>query len=446
MIISKKSISRRAVLRGMGATVALPLLDAMVPALTAAPPPAIRFGAIYVPNGIGLMKENWTPRTEGASFEFPRTLKPLESYRDRLLVLSGLNSTPPPETPDDGSHPRASTRYLTNMPPKFTRGVAGLQAGISIDQILAKETGRRTQLASLELGLESSEAAGTCGDGFSCAYSSTISWAGPTTPLPMEYDPRAAFERMFGDSGTTSPAVRQARIQEDGSILDSIIEKVTGLERGLGAGDRGKLREYLASIRDIERRIQVAEDQSSRELPLAEQPAGVPDRFADHAKLMYDLFALAYQADLTRVVTFQFCREQTGRTYPELNIAEAHHHLSHHGNDPEKNEKLVRINTYQAELFAAFLEKLRSPPDGDGNLLDHVMIVYGAGMSDGNRHDPKNLPILLVGGGGGQIRGGRHLRFATDTPLGNLHLTLADKFGVHLEKMGYDSTGRLDGI
>ena len=446
MVISKKAISRRVLLRGIGATVALPLLDVMMPAMTAAPKPALRFGTVYVPNGIGLMNDNWTPATVGASFEFTRILKPLESFRDRLLVLSGLNVTPPPWSPDDGSHPRASTRFLTNVPPKFTRGVAGLQAGTSIDQVLAQQFGRYTQLASLELGLESSESAGTCGDGFSCAYSSTISWSSATTPLPMEHDPRAVFERMFGDAGSTSPAVRRARMREDGSILDSVIQKVSRLEAGLGAGDRAKLREYLASIRDIERRIQVAEEQNTRELPVAEQPSGIPDRFEDHIRLMYDLFALAYQADLTRVVTFLVCREQTGRTYPELEIPEAHHHLSHHGNDAVKNAKLVKINTYHARLFADFVEKLRSTPDGDGSLLDHVMILYGSGMSDGHSHDPKNLPVLLMGGGAGQINGGRHLRFATGTPLGNLHLTLADKFGVHLDKLGYDSTGRLEGI
>ena len=436
MIVTKKVIDRRTILRGMGATLALPFLDAMVPALTAAPKPVNRFGVVYVPNGV--VMNQWTPAAEGAGFEFTPSLAALGPFRDRLLVLTGLNSITPPGY--SHGHPGASTRFLTDVPPKPTRGSADIHAGISMDQILAREFGRSTQLGSLELGLESSESAGTCFVGFSCAYTTTISWAGPTTPLPTEYDPRAVFERLFGDSATTDAAVRHARMQEDGSILDSVTQELTQLERGLGAGDRAKLNEYFAAIRDVERRIQMAEDQNAHELPSMEHPGGVPDTFEDHLMLMYDLFTLAYQVDLTRVVTFMLGREQSGRTFPRIGIPDAHHAISHHGGDPVNLAKLAKINGYHVSLFARFVEKLRSTLDGDGSLLDHMMLIYGAGMSDGHQHDPMNLPVLLLGGGNGQLKTGRHIRFAKDTPLANLHVTLLDKLGVHVDKM-FDSTG-----
>jgi Protein of unknown function (DUF1552) len=440
MIISKMAIDRRMMLRGIGATLALPMLDAMVPALTGAPKPTQRFGAIYVPNGI--VMENWTPAAEGAEFKFSPILKPLEPFRDRLLVLTGLDSVGPD---GGGGHPRASTRFLTNVPPRETRGLADLHAGVSMDQIVAKEFGRDTQLASLELALESSESAGTCSSGLSCAYTSTICWNSPSTPLPMEHDPRAVFERLFGDSGSTDPSVRRARMQEDGSLLDSVSQKVAQLARGLGAGDRAKLDEYFTAIRDVERRIQKAEQKNSQEVLLTASPAGVPDSFDEHARLMYDLFALAYQVDLTRVGTFMIGRESSGRTFPELGIPDAHHPLSHHQNDPTRLAKLTKINTYHLTLFARFLEKLRATADGDGSLLDHVTMVYGAGMSNGNGHVPTNLPILLAGGGCGQIKSGRHVRFAKGTRLANLHLTLLDMMGVRVEQIG-DSTGELGAI
>ena len=441
MFISRMSLDRRTVLRGMGATLALPLLDAMFPALTAAPKPALRFGAVYVPNGI--VMENWTPAAEGAGFEFTPILKPLEPFRERLLVLNGLSSVPPPWSRD--THPRASTRFLTDVPPKPTRGLADLLAGPSMDQILARRLGQETQLASLELALESSDSAGTCSSAFSCAYTSTISWSSATTPLPMEHNPRAVFERMFGESGNADPAARQARKLEDASLLDSVNQKMGELRRALGSGDRAKLDEYFEAIRDVERRIQRTEQQSLRDPVSLERAAGIPDTLEEHARMMYDLFALAYQTDLTRVVTFMIGRESSGQTFPEFGIREAHHALSHHSNDPAKLEKLTKINTYHMTLFSEFVQKLRSIPDGDGSLLDHVMMVYGCGMSDGNAHDPLNLPILLVGGGAGSIKPGRTIQFAKDTPLSNLHVTMLDKFGVPVEKM-YDSTGTLGAI
>jgi uncharacterized protein DUF1552 len=448
MIITRKAIPRRAVLRGIGATLALPLLDAMVPALSAIAKTAAsgtnRLGIVYVPNGVPLMAQHWTPKAEGTAFEFPAILQPMTPFRDRVLVLSGLNSNPPP-TPagqDPGFHARASTRFLTGVPPRFTTG-SDLMAGVSMDQIAARELGQQTQLASLELSMESTESAGTCDQGFSCAYTSTISWRSATTPLPMENDPRAVFERLFGDSGTTDSAARLVRMQQQRSILDSLTEKANRLGRGLGADDRVKLTEYFDAVRDVERRIQNAEQQNTKELPVVDHPAGIPGTFGEHARLMYDLQVLAYQCDLTRVTTFMMGREFTGRQYPEIGVPDAHHPISHHQGDPEKLAKIRKINSFHTELFGYFLEKLQATPDGDGTLLDHVTLVYGAGMSESNSHDPHNLPILLVGGSAGQLKGGRHIRYPEATPLANLHLTVLDKLGVRLDQIG-DSTKGLD--
>jgi hypothetical protein len=325
------------------------------------------------------------------------------------------------------------------MPPKFTQG-SDLSAGISMDQIVGRERGRETQLSSLELALESAEA-GTCDVGFSCAYTNTISWRGTSTPLPMEHNPRAVFERLFGDSGSTAPAVRLARLKSNQSILDSVAEKVTSLERSLGPRDVAQLTEYMDAIRDVERRIQLAEAQSDQELPTMDHPVGIPASFELHARLMYDLQVLAYQADLTRVITFMIGREFSGRTYPEIGAPDAHHPTSHHQNDAEKLEKLTKINTYHTTQFAYYLDRLKRTPDGDGSLLDHTIVVYGAGMSDGNAHSPANLPILLAGGGGA-IQGGRHLRYPSDTPVANLHVTLLGKLGVDVERLA-ESTGPL---
>jgi hypothetical protein len=438
VIVTKKAIDRRTVLRGIGVSLALPFLDSMIPALSATVKPTNRLGVVYVPNGV--MMDSWTPKVEGAGFEFTPILKPLEPFRQQLLVLSGLNSTPPKEIwSGAGVHARASTRFLTDIAPKPSIG-ADLQAGTSMDQIAAQALGKYTQLASLEIGLESSETAGSTDQGFSRAYTSTIAWRTPTTPLPMENNPRVVFERLFGDTGSTDPALRLARIREQRSILDSVTAKAARLQRELGAADRAKITEYFEAIRDTERRIEMAEKQNEREFPLVEHPAGIPAKFEEHARLMYDLFALAYQCDLTRVVSMMMGREFSGRTYPEIGVPDSHHPISHHMGDPEKIVKLAKINQYHVTFFAYFLEKLRSTPDGDGSLLDHSTIIYGAGMSDSNAHDPTNLPILVAGGGAGQIKGGRHLRFPAGTPLANLHLTTLDMLGVHVDKMG-DSSG-----
>ncbi len=445
MIITKKAIDRRAILRGLGATLSLPLLDCMIPALTSAAKtaaaPVKRFGTVYTPNGI--MMKNWTPLAEGSSFELSSTLAPLARFQDRLLILSGLNSTPPimPGNEPTGVHARASTRFLSDIQPKPTEG-SDLHAGISIDQIAANQFGQHTQLASLELGLESADSGGAGDPGFSKVYDATISWRGPTTPLPMEHNPRAVFERLFGDSGSTTAQARMARLKQERSILDSVSQTATQLQRELGPADRSKLSEYFEAVRDVERRIQNAEDQNTRELPAMEHPAGVPAVYSEHVKLMYDLLVLAYQADLTRIVSFMTGHEFTGQTFPEAGVPDAHHAISHHQGNPASLAKLARIDAFKVSLFAYFLEKMRSTPDGDGSLLDHSIIIYGAGMSDGNAHDPKNLPVLLLGGGCGTLKSGRHIRYPKGTPLANLHIALMSKLGVHLESIG-DSTGEL---
>jgi hypothetical protein len=443
MIITKNALPRRTVLRGIGATLALPLLDGMVPALTAfaktTAKPTNRLSVVYLPNGIRM--EHWTPVAEGAAFEFKPILQTLAPFRDQLLFLTGLSSGGGPQV--SGVHARASTKFLSDMPPKLTQG-ADLEAGISMDQLAAKEFGQQTQLASLELSLESSES-GTCDVGYACAYTNTIAWRGPTTPLPMEHNPRVVFERLFGDSGSTDPTARLARIQSDRSLLDSVTEKISRIQRKLGPRDVTQLNEYLDAVRDVERRIQKAEEQNAQELPVVDQPVGVPATFEEHAKLMFDLQVLAYQCDLTRVITFMMGREFSGRTFPEIGVPDAHHPTSHHQNDPEKLAKLTKINAYQAAQFAYYLEKLRSTSDGDGSLLDHMMIIYGAGMSDSNAHSPVNLPILLAGGGAGQLKGGRHIKYSRDTPLANLHVTLLDKLGTHVDRIA-DSSGVLKGL
>ena len=435
MIVTRKAIARRTVLRGIGTTLALPLLDSMVPALSAlrqtAASPILRLGVVYVPNG--MMMDRWSPSAEGAGVEFKPIMKPLEPFRDRVLVLSGLQGVE-----SEGAHARASTRFLTGMPSKLGDG-KNLRAGVSMDQVAARSLGRHTQMASLELALDGRDFSGSCDDGFSCAYTNTIAWSNETTPLPMENNPRAIFERMFGDTGTTDPAARRARLQKDGSLLDSVVERVADLQRGLGPGDRSKLGQYLEAVRDIERRIQTAESQGARQLPVVGQPPGIPGTVREHAKLMFDLQALAYETDLTRVVTFMIGREITGRTYAEIGVPDAHHPISHHQNDRERIAKLTQINTFHVTLFAEFLEKLRRTPDGDGSLLDHVMIIYGAGMADSNAHASKNLPILVAGA---VTERARHIKYQEGTPLANLHLTLLDKLGVPVEKLGH-STGRL---
>ena len=436
MIITRKAIPRRTVLRGLGASLALPLLDGMVPAFAAirntAAAPVKRLGVVYVPNG--MMMNHWTPRTEGAGFDFPTVMKPLEPFRRHVQVLSGMHGVD-----GEGPHARSSTRFLTGVGAKPDNG-SDLSAGVSMDQLAGRVLGRETQLATLELALDGRDFAGSCDDGFSCAYTNTIAWAGDTTPLPMENDPRVVFERLFGDSGSTDPAIRKARLRKDASLLDSVTERAGALSRELGAGDRAKLRQYLEAVRDVERRIQMAEAQSGRELPVVDQPAGIPGTFGEHAKLMFDLQALAYETDLTRVATFMMGREITGRTYAEIGVPDAHHPISHHQRDPAKLAKLTKINQYHVQLFSEFLARLAATPNGDGTLLDHSMIVYGAGMADSNAHASENLPILLAGGGAGT--GGRHVRYSPDTPLANLHPSLLDKLGVPVESLGH-ANGRL---
>ena len=445
MFISKKYIPRRTVLRGLGATLALPLLDGMVPAYAAirntAANPIRRLGAFYVPNGMEMRA--WIPKGDGREFEFSPILKPLEPFREQVNVLTGLCDNPAVPLPGEGigDHARASATWLTGVNIKKTEGL-DIRAGTSMDQIAAKVLGKETQLASLELGLDSVETLGACDAGYSCAYTNTIAWRNPTTPLPMENDPRAVFERLFGSADSTDAAARLARIKQDRSVLDYVSERVAGLNRDLGSGDRNKLSQYLDAVRDVERRIQKAEEQSDRNMPLVEKPVGIPETFEGHAKLMFDLLALAYQTDLTRVGTYMLSREVSSRAYPEIGVPDAHHGTSHHQNDPMKLEKLAKINTFHINLFAYFVEKLRSTPDGDGTLLDHSMLVYGSGISDGNIHFHLDLPTVVVGGGGGRLKGGRHLRYGTDTPVTNLYVSLLDKLGVPVEKFG-DSTGSL---
>jgi hypothetical protein len=442
MFISKKTVSRRRVLQGLGAAVALPLLDSMVPAMAASVKPTLRFGAVYVPNGI--VMQNWSPEITGTDFELTPILQPLAPFKDKLLVLSGLNSTPPTgERAGAGVHSRASTRFLTHFHPGQPENWSAKQP-ISVDQIAARTIGQQTPLSSLELGLEGPNFAGSCDSGgYSCTFSYTISWRNASTPLPMEHNPRAVFERLFGDNESTDSKLRQARIRDQRSILDSVSDDVARLQRSLGGTDRSKVDSYLDAVRDVERRIQMIEAQGDKDIPYMERPLGVPSTFAEHASLIYDLQLLAYQTDRTRIITFMAGHEISGRTYPEIDVPDAHHPLSHHQNVPASLERLTKINTYHVSFFAKFLEKLAATPDGDSSLLDQVMIVYGAGMSDSNDHSPYNLPILLAGGGGGLLKTGRHLRYPSGTPLANLHLSLLDKLGAPIDRIG-DSTGRLD--
>jgi hypothetical protein len=381
-----------------------------------------------------MMMDHWTPQIEGAGFDFPTILQPLERFRDSVQVLSGMHGVDA-----EGPHARASTRFLTGVASKRDDG-SNLRAGISMDQLAGRVLGRETPLATLELAIDGRDFAGSCDEGFSCAYTNTIAWANETTPLPMENNPRVVFERLFGDSGTTDPDVRRARMKKDASLLDSVTDRARALSRALGADDRTKLSQYLEAVRDIERRIQLAESRDELDLPVFDRPAGIPGTFGEHSRLMFDLLALAYETDLTRVATFMMGREITGRTYAEIGVPDAHHPISHHQRDPVKLEKLRKINLYHVELFGEFIERLAQTPDGDGMLLDNSMIVYGAGMADSNAHYSGNLPILLAGGGAGT--GGSHLRYPEDTPLANLHLSLLDKMGVPIESLG-DSSGRL---
>lgn len=439
MIITKRTLSRRTMLRGMGASLALPLLDSMVAPLSAAAGPIHRFGVVYVPNG--MIMENYLPATDGPDYEMTPTLSALEPLREHFQILSGLNCKPTPGRPG-GAHAKATTRFLTDISPPTSE--TWLDAGISVDQILAQEIGKDTQLASLELAIESGETAGSCDTGYACPYTNTLSWKGPATPLPTQNNPRLIFERLFGDSGSTDPKERLARMQEQKSILDSVTGEVSRLEGKLPQSDRTKLAEYLDAVRGIERRIQNAEKQN-QQIPSVEHPAGIPADWEEHVKLMFDLMVLAYQSNLTRVITLMMGHEQSGMTYPQIGVPDAHHPISHHQHEPEKVAKTAKVNAYHVKMFAYLLEKLRDTRDGDGSLLDNLTMIYGAGIADSNSHAPYNIPFLLAGGGAGSWKGGRltKLNGVDGVPLANLHLTLMDQFGVHWDRIG-DSTGRLD--
>ena len=444
MFITKKHVPRRTVLRGLGVTLALPLLDSMVPALTAlsktAAAPVRRFGVFYVPNGMSM--PYWSPKTEGPLDTLPPTLRSLAEFKDQVLMCGGLADEAANLVKGGGDHARSAGTFLTSVPFKLTSG-ADVYAAVSMDQIAARELSKETQLASLELGIESNAMLGSCDGGASCAYTNTIAWRTPTTPLPIENDPRAVFERLFGTSGSTDPEARLARIRRDRTILDLVGRKLDDLGRTLGSGDRVKLDEYLESVRDVERRIEMAERQNTRELPIVDQPVGVPNDYAEHAKLMMDLLALAFQTDLTRISTFMLAREVSGHAYPEIGVPDSHHPLSHHQDEPAKLERLHKINEYHFQQFAHLVKSLASTPEGDGTMFDSTLFLYGTGISDSNTHFHDDLPVALIAGKATGITGGRYVRYAQGTPLANLHVTILERLGTPIETLG-DSTGKLD--
>jgi hypothetical protein len=412
------------------------MVPAFAPAATTAP--IRRFGVVYHPNGV--IYDQWLPKGSGSSFELSPTLKGLEPFKDKLIVITGLFSDQAEPLGDGGGdHSRACGSYLTGVHVKKSDSI--VENAISMDQIAAKAFAQETQLSSLQMTADENSLLGSCDLGYSCAYSSTLSWLTPTLPLMAENNPRVLFERMFGASDSTAKGVRQSRLKQDRSLLDSVNDRVQQLQRQLGAADNRKMSDYLTSLRDVERRIQKAEEQSSKELPDVRQPAGIPDTFEGQVRLLYDLQLLAYQSDLTRVTTFMYGREQTGRPYPQIGVPEPHHPVTHHQGDPVKMDKCARIQRHHIALFAEHLEKLRNTPDGDGSLLDHVILLFGSGISNSDRHTHGPLPTFLAGGGGGTLKGGRHLIYPEHTPLTNLQLTLLNKLGVPSETLG-DSTGQ----
>ncbi len=436
MFITKKSVSRRRMLRGMGVTLALPLLESMVPSFTAlaATPanPVRRFGAVFVP--LGERPGYWTPEKVGADFAFTPILKPLESFRNSMTVVSNLND------PLDG-HALTCAAWLSGSVAKQTMA-EDVRLGATVDQLVANQIGRDTVFPSLELATEDFTGyLGGCDPAYACAYMNTVSWRTPTEPLPMEINPLVLFERMFGRPGTA--AQRLARMRTEQSILDAVKSDVNDLERGLGSRDRNRLGDYLENVREIELRVQKAQRQSATDVKVPDAPIGIPDSFEEHIGLQFDLLALAFQADLTRVFTFMTNREISMRVYSKIGLSEPHHSLSHHGDDPAKIANLVRLNAYHVELFGKFLDKLRSTPDGDGSLLDHSMILFGSGMSESNSHSRFDIPTLIVGGNAGQIKGNRHLKAPADTPFANFLLDVANKFGVETDRFGI-STGRFE--
>jgi len=436
MAFLTKSLPRRTVLRGLGATVALPFLEAMLPpfslrGLTAAQP-AHRFQTFYVPNGMAM--EYWSPKGEGRAFETSPILEPLAPYRDQMLVLSGIKAN------WNYIHAGASGSFLTGAT-HGGRNEVEIIADVSMDQMLARHFASQTQVASLELSMDAPANAGACTGNLSCVYTHTLCWRSPTQPLPMEWNPRAVFEKLFGDSGSTESAAREARLRQHKSILDSVAVKLADLKKELAPQDQARIEQYTDAIRDVERRIRKAEEQRV-ELPAMEQPQGAPAVFEDHLALMLDLQLLAFQSDLTRVITFMIGKEQSARPYPQIGVPEAHHPLSHHNDVPELIARMSKINRYHTQLFSQYLTNLRATPDGDGSLLDHMTILYGSGISNSTRHSGDNLPLLVLGGGAGKIKGGRHIKYSGQPTMANLLVTLMDKLGVPVERLG-GSTGKL---
>jgi len=441
-MITRKQLRRRTFLRGLGTAVALPMLDAMTPAFPATPKTGKaprRMAFVYVPNGIDM--RYWTPQAEGTGFEFSRILKPLQGFREDLVLFSGLTQNGGRALGDGpGDHARAAASFLTGVHPKKTAG-ADIQNGPSVDQVAAERIGGQTRFASLELGCEDGRQVGNCDSGYSCAYSNNIAWRSATTPMPPEVNPRMVFERLFGP-GDEDPAARARRERYNKSILDYVAQDTRQLQGSLGTTDRRKLDEYLAAVREIERRIQAAES-ATGEVPAIGKPAGAPVEYAEHVKLMFDLMTVAFQTDQTRVATFMMAREGSTRTYREIGVADPHHAMTHHRNNEEMMEKVAKINCYHLELFSYFVAKLKSVSDGDGTLLDHVMVTYGSGLADGNRHTHHDLPVLVAGRGLDVFRAGRHLRYAKETPLADLFLTMLERMGVQIESLG-DSKGKLE--
>jgi hypothetical protein len=440
MFLTRRALPRRTFLSGMGAAVGLPLLEAMVPAMTALAQtparPRPRFGAVYFPNGA--IMEQWIPDQVGQGFEFKPILKPLESFKDSMVIVSNLTRSHPGS--QVGDHAVSAAGFLTGVWPKRTEA-EDVFANTSIDQVVAQQIGQETPFPSLEVATEDFTGyVGACSPGFNCAYLNTISWRTPSTPLPMDINPRVVFERMF-DGGATA-AQRASRMREQRSLLDSIAEEAGRLQRNLGTRDRARVSDYLDNVREIERRLQRAEAHAGSDVTF-DAPVGVPDSFEEHVALMFDLLALAYQADVTRVFSFMLSRELSQRTYPQIGVTEQHHSVSHHGNDAQKIAQNVKVNTYHATLFAKFLEKLRTTPDGDGSILDHSLIIYGGGMGNPNPHASDPLPVVAIGGGAG--KGHRHIQLSQRTPVGNLWLEIANRYGSPLESFG-DSTGRVDGL
>lgn len=446
MIVMKKHLSRRTVLRGAGVTLALPLLDAMVPAFAGAVNAATvrprRFVAIYCGNGMAMGQ--WNPAAAEALALSP-ILAPLRNVQEQTIVLTGLHSNQVDLVQDGGIHPRCQTAWLTGTLAK--KADYNLRAGTSADQIAAQTLGKDTPFTSLELAIESAEGlSGNCAFGYGCAYNNTIAWKTPEVPLPMEDNPRAVFERLFGASDSTDSRVRLAQIRKSRSVLDSVTGTVSSMQAKLSADDRRRMDQYLESVRDTERRLERSERQFREELPAVDQPAGIPGSFDEHAKLQFDLLALALQTDLTRVGTFMLARELSNLSYPEIGVADSHHPLSHHGNDPTKMASLAKLNTYHIQMFTHFVEKLKATQEGDGTLLDNTISLYGAGISNSNQHDPHNLPTVVVGGKGLGLRGNRHVMNPEGkTPISNLYVSLLDRLGVPVDSFG-DSTGALKGV